>query len=98
MRGIDFCRLACYNFSMLVGLTTRSLNGECETEQALKLSDDTIAEVCEITLRTFYEYRPEFAKKYADRLGKVREAYTAAGLKEIQTRRKGEWFAAVFGR
>ena len=33
-----------------------------------------------------------------DRLGKVREAYTAAGLKEIQTRRKGEWFAAVFGR
>ena len=72
MRGIDFCRLACYNFSMLVGLTTRSLNGECETEQALKLSDDTIAEVCEITLRTFYEYRPEFEKKYADRLGKVR--------------------------
>lgn len=53
---------------MKIGLTTACFNG-LETEDALKRISETGAETAEIYLKTFYEYRPEFAKKYADNKG-----------------------------
>lgn len=42
-----------------------------ETENALPLIKETGAEACSVELKTFYEYRPEFAKRYAQNLGGV---------------------------
>lgn len=42
-----------------------------ETETALSLIKETGAEACSVELKTFYEYRPEFAKRYAQNLGGV---------------------------
>ena len=42
-----------------------------ETETALPLIKDTGAAACSVNLQTFYEYRPEFAKKYSANLGGV---------------------------
>lgn len=42
-----------------------------ETENALSLIAKTGAEACSVFLQTFYEYRPEFAKKYAQNLGGI---------------------------
>ncbi len=50
---------------MKIGISTATLNNLCETEQAFDIIKNTGAECCEVYLRTFYEYRPEFAKKYA---------------------------------
>ncbi len=49
---------------MKIGVSTASLRN-FETEDALSVLKETGAETCEVYLRTFYEYRPEFAKKYA---------------------------------
>ncbi|MDE7452993.1 MAG: sugar phosphate isomerase/epimerase [Clostridia bacterium] len=54
---------------MKTGICTKSIN--CETEDALSRVGEQGAEICGIDLRTFYEYRPEFAKKYAERLDGV---------------------------
>lgn len=51
---------------MKIGISTASL-AKFETEDALSLLKETGAEACEVYLKTFYEYRPEFAKKFADR-------------------------------
>lgn len=40
-----------------------------ETETALSLIKGTGAGACSVHLQTFYEYRPEFAKKFAQNLG-----------------------------
>ena len=42
-----------------------------ETENALSIIKETGAEACSVELKTFYEYRPEFAKKYFQNLGGV---------------------------
>lgn len=55
---------------MKIGLTTACFES-LETEDALKLVSQTGAETAEICLKTFYEYRPEFAKKYAENKGGV---------------------------
>ena len=55
---------------MKVGISTASLT-RFETEDALSLLKEIGAETCEVYLKTFYEYRPEFAKKFADRLAGV---------------------------
>lgn len=49
---------------MKIGISTASL-AKVETEDALSLLKEVGAETCEVYLKTFYEYRPEFAKKYA---------------------------------
>lgn len=54
---------------MKVGISTASLICRAETEDALNLIKDAGADCAEVYLQTFYEYRPEFAKKYAPRLG-----------------------------
>lgn len=55
---------------MKTGISTFSLAG-LETEDALSVLKEVGAETCEVYLKTFYEYRPEFAKKYAGRLAGV---------------------------
>lgn len=53
---------------MKIGISTACFYNRCETEDAFNLIAQTGAETCEVYLKTFYEYRPEFAKKYAERL------------------------------
>ena len=55
---------------MKIGISTASFT-EYETEDALSLLKEAGAQTCEVYLKTFYEYRPEFAKKYAERLAGV---------------------------
>lgn len=57
---------------MKIGISTACFFNRCETEDALNLISQTGAETCEVYLNTFYEYRPEFAKKYAERLNGVK--------------------------
>lgn len=49
---------------MKIGISTASLK-RFETEDALSLLKKLGAETSEVYLKTFYEYRPEFAKKFA---------------------------------
>ncbi len=60
----------CYNINMKIGISTASLT-RLETEDALNLLKEVGAETSEVYLKTFYEYRPEFAKKYAERTAGV---------------------------
>lgn len=53
---------------MKAGISTVCLQGRYETEDALGLLKELGAQTAEVYLQTFYEYRPEFAKKYAERL------------------------------
>lgn len=55
---------------MKIGISTASLS-RLETEDALSLIKEAGAETAEVYLKTFYEYRPEFAKKFADRAAGV---------------------------
>lgn len=55
---------------MKIGISTASLT-RLETEDALSLLKEVGAETCEVYLKTFYEYRPEFAKKFAERAAGV---------------------------
>ena len=55
---------------MKIGISTASLTG-FETENALSLLKEVGAETAEVYLKTFYEYSPEFAKKYAERTAGV---------------------------
>ena len=55
---------------MKIGISTASLI-RFETEDALNLLKEVGAETAEVYLKTFYEYRPEFAKKYAERAAGV---------------------------
>lgn len=50
---------------MEIGISTACLSRLKETEDALAYIKELGAESCEIYLQTFYEYRPEFAKKFA---------------------------------
>ena len=59
---------------MKIGISTISLNS-LETEDALSLLKEVGAETAEVYLKTFYEYRPEFAKKFADRAAGVEVNY-----------------------
>ena len=56
---------------MKIGISTASLR-RFKTETALNYVKEIGAEICEVYLKTFYEYRPEFAKKYKERLGGVK--------------------------
>ncbi|MDE6585129.1 MAG: sugar phosphate isomerase/epimerase [Clostridia bacterium] len=56
---------------MKIGLSTGSLQKLRETEESFVLLKELGAETCGVDLQTFYEYRPEFAKKYAERLAGV---------------------------
>ncbi len=49
---------------MKIGITTSSFTG-LETETALSKLNGAGAQVCGAELKTFYEYRPEFAKQYS---------------------------------
>lgn len=55
-----------------------------ETENALSLIKETGAEACCVHLQTFYEYRPEFAKKYAQNLGGVEVCSIETGAKNFE--------------
>ncbi len=59
---------------MKTGISTATLS-KYETEEALTLLKEAGVGTCEIYLKTFYEYRPEFAKKFASNLGGI-EAYS----------------------
>lgn len=50
---------------MKIGISTACLSNFSETEDALLKLNEIGADVSEVFLRTFYEYRPEFAKKFA---------------------------------
>ncbi len=52
---------------MKIGISTASLCKIYETEDALSALRESGADICEVYLGTFYEYRPEFAKKFAER-------------------------------
>lgn len=52
---------------MKVGLSTACLYLRQYTEDAIATIKEQGAECAEVFLGTFYEYRPEFAKKYAER-------------------------------
>ncbi len=53
---------------MKTGISTKCFISRYETEDGIALLKECGAETCEIFLRTFYEYRPEFAKKNAEKL------------------------------
>ena len=59
---------------MKIGISTASLI-RFETEDALNLLKEVGAETSEVYLKTFYEYRPEFAKKFAERAAGVEVNY-----------------------
>ena len=50
---------------MEIGISTACLSRLKETEDALAYIKELGAASCEIYLQTFYEYRPEFARKFA---------------------------------
>lgn len=50
---------------MKAGLSTACFNNFSETENAIRKISQSGACVSEVYLRTFYEYRPEFARRYA---------------------------------
>lgn len=50
---------------MKAGISTACLFAQKETEQALTALQETGAELIDLNLNTFYEYRPEFAGKFA---------------------------------
>lgn len=52
---------------MKIGISTASLCGRAETEEAFEIIKQAGADCCEVYLQTFYEYRPEFAKKFSER-------------------------------
>ena len=52
---------------MKVGISTGCFHARSETEDAFEQIKQAGAECVEVGLQTFYEYRPEFAKKYAPR-------------------------------
>lgn len=54
---------------MIKGISTACFKTIRETEDALASIKSLGADCAEVNLRTFYEYRPEFAKKYADLKG-----------------------------
>lgn len=56
---------------MKTGISTACLFTRCETEQAFEQLNNLGVKNAEIFLQTFYEYRPEFAKKYHTELGGV---------------------------
>lgn len=56
---------------MKFGLSTACFYGRRETEETFEILKPLGADCVEIMMQTFYEYRPEFAKKYADRLSGV---------------------------
>ena len=55
---------------MKIGISTASL-ARLETEDALSVLNELGAEIAEVYLKTFYEFRPEFAKKFAPRAAGV---------------------------
>lgn len=57
---------------MEIGISTACFTDKKETEEVLPILKDLGADTCEIYLRTFYEYRPEFAQKYVARLEGVK--------------------------
>lgn len=59
------CRSVCYNYIMKIGISTASFSKKLETEEALSAVKEVGADIAEVYLKTFYEYRPEFAKKFA---------------------------------
>lgn len=52
---------------MKVGISTACFWNKCETEETFCKIKDAAAECAEVYLQTFYEYRPEFAKKFSSR-------------------------------
>ena len=53
---------------MKIGISTASLFPEKHTEEAARIIASLGAEVAEVFLSTFYEYRPEFSKALAPRI------------------------------
>lgn len=52
---------------MKTGISTASLSLRAETENSFDIIKQTGADCCEVALRTFYEYRPEFSEKFSAR-------------------------------
>lgn len=52
---------------MKIGISTACLCGRAETEDAFDIIKQAGADCVEVYLKTFYEYRPEFAEKFSAR-------------------------------
>ena len=52
---------------MITGISTACFCGRYETEDSFEILKELGVRNCELFLRTFYEYRPDFAKKFAPR-------------------------------
>ena len=64
---IDFRIKLCYNNNMNTGISTACIFNRCETEDSFAILKQLGVQSCELFLQTFYEYRPDFAGKYASR-------------------------------
>lgn len=60
---------------MKIGVSTASLSKLYQTETALEKLNETGAETAEVYLGSFYEYRPEFAKKYKGLFGNIHSVH-----------------------
>ena len=69
---------------MKTAISTACFHLKEETENALSLIKETGAEVCSVSLQTFYEYRPEFAKKYAQNLGGIEVCSVETGAQNFE--------------
>lgn len=76
---------------MVLGISTASLNGKLNTEDALKWIGDIGADCAEIFLTTYSEYRPG----YAEKLLKAREAngVKVSSMHTLNTQFEGQLFS-----
>ena len=69
---------------MKTAISTDCFHLKDETENALSLIKEAGAEICSVHLQTFYEYRPEFAKKYAHNLGGAEVCSISTGANNFE--------------
>lgn len=69
---------------MKIAISTACFHRNAETEDALSLIKETGVQTCSVQLKTFYEYRPEFAKKYAKNLGGVEVCSVKTGAHNFE--------------
>lgn len=69
---------------MKIAISTACFYLNEETETALSLIKETGAKTCSVLFKTFYEYRPEFAKKYAQNLGGVEVCSVKTGAQNFE--------------
>jgi len=76
---------------MLLGISTASLNGKLNTEDALKWIGDIGADCVEIFLTTYSEYRPRFAETLLK--AKQSSGVTVSSMHTLNTQFEGQLFS-----